>query len=537
MLTFRGLRAGALLLTGLGLIATAPLAHSQPAAPGATIVADLTLTRDGVLRVEETITVPDGGDFTMSLPLRLQLKDDVVRTFEVSDITTTGAGTTKIANGQFTIDADPGESKFSYTIHNMVTDEPGTQELRWLGVVNNDIASISVAMISPSFEIGIVDCKLGPPGGTRPCADVKVEFDGTLYLEQTDLRKGDAIDLTVQLPPGTVATAAGDTNPFAVTKPVLLALGVLLLALAGLAAFAARARRENAAATAGSDAIDPLGRHGDQVQFTSPGGLLPGEAGLVVDEHADPIDIAATVVDLAVRRYIWITPIGADSNDWQISRVNTPDDQLRDYEKAVYTALLPEGTESVQVSELRAPGRVPAAAIRKAIIADAVDRDAIVDRTSPGPATWLGGALILAGAVVTLALALTAGHALVGVAILLAGVAVVLLPRYLPARTALGRELAGQVRALQRGLDAIRAEHIPPADQETVFSRALPFAVVAGRADSWVRTFRDLNPAADSQPGIYWFGGFDHDRDLLRFAGHFPYFITAMEALFGKQGS
>ncbi|MGW0250863.1 DUF2207 family protein [Nocardia goodfellowii] len=536
MLTFRGLRAGVLLLTGLGMIATAPLAHSQPAAPGATIVADLTLTRDGVLRVEETIIVPEGGDFAMSLPLRLQVQDDVVRTFQVTDVTATGTGTTKIANDQFTIDADPGESKYTYTIHNMVTDEPGTQELRWLGVVNNDIASISVAMISPSFEMGIVDCKLGPPGATRPCADVKVEFDGALYLEQTDLRKGDAIDLTVQLPPGTVATAAGARNPFALTQPVLLAFGVLLLALAGLAAYAARARRENARATAGSDVIDPLRRVGDQVQFTSPGGLLPGEAGLVVDEYADPIDIAATVVDLAVRRYLWITPLGADSNDWQIRRVNTPDDQLRDYEKAVYAALLPEGTDSVRVSELRVPGRIPAARIGKAIIADAVHRDAIVDRHRPGPATWLGGGLILAGATAAVVLAFTVGHALVGVAILLAGVATVLLPKYLPARTALGRELAGQVRALQRGLDAIRPEQIPPADQETVFSRALPFAVVAGRADNWVRTFRDLNPSADSQPGIYWFGGFDRDRDLRRFAGHFPYFITAMESLFGKQG-
>ncbi|MEV0250007.1 DUF2207 domain-containing protein [Nocardia sp. NPDC050712] len=535
MLTFRGLRAGALALAGLGMIAAAPPAFGQPAGPGATIVADLTLTRDGVLRVEETITVPPGGDFTMTLPLRLQLKDDVVRTFEITDITATGAGTTKIANDQFTVDADPGESKFGYAIHNMVSDAPGAQEFRWLGVVNNDIASISVSLISPSFEMAIVDCKLGPPGNTRPCADVRVEADGVLFLEQTDLRKGDAIDLTLRMPPDTVATVAEPANPFAVTKPVLLAFGALLLALAGLAAFATRARRENARATAGSEVVEPLRREDGLVQFVSPGGLLPGEAGLVVDEYADPIDIAATVVDLAVRRYLWIAPVGAE--DWQITPVNTPDDQLRDYEKAVYTALLPTGTESVRVSELRAPGRIPAAAIGKAIIADAVARDALVDRSRPGLATWLGGALIAAGVVTTLALAFTAGHALVGVAILLAGVATVLLPKYLPARTALGRELAGQVRALQRGLDTVRPEQIPPADQETVFSRALPFAVVSGRADNWVRTFRDLNPAADSQPGIYWFGGFDNDRDLLRFAGHFPYFITAMESLFGKQGS
>jgi hypothetical protein len=132
----------------------------------------------------------------------------------------------------------------------------------------------------------------------------------------------------------------------------------------------------------------------------------------------------------------------------------------------------------------------------------------------------------------TIGLALTSGHALVGVAIALAGVAALLLPRFLPTRTAHGRTLTGQVRALQRGLDALRRDSIPPADQELVFSRALPFTVITGRADNWIRTFRDLDPSADRQPGLYWFGGFDRDRNLHRFAGHFPYFITAVEGLF-----
>ncbi|SLI89441.1 Uncharacterised protein [Mycobacteroides abscessus subsp. abscessus] len=67
-----------------------------------------------------------------------------------------------------------------------------------------------------------------------------------------------------------------------------------------------------------------------------------------------------------------------------------------------------------------------------------------------------------------------------------------------------------------------------------MFSRALPYTVVGGRADNWVRAFRQLNPAADAQPGLYWFGGYERDRDLHRFAAHFPYFITALEGLFSE---
>lgn len=254
----------------------------------------------------------------------------------------------------------------------------------------------------------------------------------------------------------------------------------------------------------------------------------------MLDEHADPADIAATVVDLAVRRYLWITPIG--DSDWRINRVNAPDDQLRDYETTVYQTLLPEGTNSVTITELRAPGRVQAEPVRTAMLADAIARGTFIARSGLGPTTWLGGGLIVAGIATTIALAATSGHALVGVAILLAGITTLLLPRYLPARTTPGRALAGQVRALQRGLDATVREQIPPADQELVFSRALPFTVISGRADNWIRAFRDLNPAADSQPGLYWFGSFERDHNLQRFAGHFPFFITALEGLFSTSG-
>lgn len=539
MLTFRGAAVGALLLASAGMLAAAPVAHTEPEPSGVTITADLKLNREGVLEVVEQVAVPPDGSFRMSLPLRLKVSDDAERVFQVTDVDTEGAGTATVANDQFTIEAKPGESTFKYSVRNTVSDAPGTQVFRWLGVLNADIAAISATLISPSFEMGIVDCKLGPPGNTRPCADVKIEADGVLFLEQTDLHKGDAIDLTLQLPPGTVPSNAdvrdsGAGGPFAITAPVLVAFGVLLLALAGLVAFVLRARRQDAAAGSGSETIDPLLRESDRVQFTSPDGVLPGEAGLLLDGHVDPIDIAATVVDLAVRRYIRLAPLS--DQDWRITRVNAPDDQLRDYEKAVYQALLPVGTDAVTLAELRKPGRVAAGPVRTALLADAVARGNLLDRRRPGLAVWLGGALVVAGIAATVALALTSGHALVGVAIALGGVATLLLPKYLPVRTARGLELTRQIRALQRGLEATRREQIPPIDQETVFSRALPFTVIGGRVDNWIRVFRDLDPSADAQPGLYWFAGFERERNLQRFASHFPFFITALEGLFAHAG-
>ncbi|MFI9505674.1 DUF2207 family protein [Nocardia sp. NPDC052566] len=537
MLTFRGGAAAALVLATAGLVGAGPVADAQPAPSGVTITADLKLDRNGVLEVAEKITVPPDGNFRMSVPLRVTMGDNIERVFKVTDVDTKGAGTANVAADQFTIEAMPGESSFTYSVHNTVSDAPGSQLFHYLGVLNADIASINATVISPSYQVAIVDCKLGPVGNARPCANVHTEVDGVLYLDQTDLHRGDAIDLTLQLPPGTVPANAdirdtSDSGPFSITAPVLVAFGVLLLALAGLVAFALYARRQNASATAGSETIDPLQRDADRVQFASPDGILPGEAGLLLDDHVDPVDIAATVIDLAVRRYLWVSPIS--DSDWRISRVNEIDDQLRDYEKAVYRALLPDGTDSVTLTELRAPDRIPAEPVRAALLADAVTRGTMINRRKPGLLIWLGCTLIAAGVGVTAGLAFTSGHALVGVAIALAGVATALLTRYLPARTALGRELTGEIRALQRGLEAVQREQIPPMDQELVFSRALPFTLLGGRADNWIRVFREMNPSSDNQPGLYWFGGFDRDPNLHRFAAHFPYFITALESLFAK---
>lgn len=539
MLTFRGGTAAALLLATTGLLAVAPVAHAEPSPTAVSITADLTLDRAGVLKVDETVSVPPDGSFTMSLPLRVKIGEDVERVFKVTDVQTEGTGTATTAGEQFVVKSTPGESRFRYSVHNTVADAPGTQTFHWIGAIGADIAKLDVSVISPSFQMGIVDCKLGSAGNARSCADVRVEPDGTLYLTQTDVRKGEVIDLTLQLPPGTVPANADirdgkSGNAFAFTAPVLVAFGVLLAALAAMVAWVLLARKRAAAAVAGTEEFDPLVTGADGLRaFASPDGVLPGEAGLVLDEHVDPVDITATVVDLAVRRYLWIAPVNArGEDDWRLSRVNPPDDQLRDYEKAVYEALLPEGTDSVAVRELRAPGRLALEPLRSAMRADAVAGGLLADARQRTLPLWVGGALIVLGVLATVVLALVSGQALVGVAVALGGVAAALLPKYLPVRTAQGDELTGRIRAMQRGLDNVRREQIPPQDQETVFSRALPYTVISGRADNWIRAFRDLDPSADSQPGLYWFGGYDNDRNLYRFASQFPFFITALESAF-----
>lgn len=527
MQIFRGAALVAMLLAIAG--AVAPVARAQ--ADGVKITADVNLGDDGLLRVTETVEVPAGGEFRQVLPLRVQVDPNVQRSFQVSEVQATGDGDATVGDDRFTIDARPGTATFKYTVHNTVSDATGAQVFHWTGVLNTDVQSISATVSSPSFRMGVTKCTIGPPANPQDCTDIQVEPDGFAHLEKTDLHKGDVLDVTLQVPPGTVKANADieDDNAqgaFSVTAPVLAAFGLLLLALAAAGGYLVWSRRS---VPPGSEIIDPMLRDGDRVAFTSPDGVLPGIAGLLLDGSAEAAAMAATVVDLAVRSYIWIAAV--NDSDWRITRMNPPDQHLTAHERAVYAAVLPDGVESVLLSERS--GRVPLSAVRAALIGDAVAAGFYVDRSRRGLEFRFGAVLVVAGIAATLWLALgPARHALVGIAIVLAGVAAMLLPRYLPSRTAAGRDLTARLEAMGRGLETLTPQRIPQADQEQAFSRALPFEVAAHRTDQWVRTFRDLDPTADGSPGLYWFRGFESDRTLHRFAAQFPYFTTKLEGLF-----
>lgn len=259
-----------------------------------------------------------------------------------------------------------------------------------------------------------------------------------------------------------------------------------------------------------------LQRDGGHVTFVSPDGVLPGQVGTVVDETVDVVDISATVVDLAVRNYLWIAevPSGSGTVDWQLSRRNPADENLHDFERVIFETLLPDGTDSVLLSEIRSRGSLDLRKVSDAMYADVVRKGWFARRPDSGRSllTWIGVALAVAG----IALVLGAG--------------------WLPSRTPRGRLLVSNVRGLLDYLHNVKVEDILAADRELVFSRSLPFAVVLGDSERWLRTFASLDPSADGSAGLYWFGGLDQERDLRRFATHFPAFLTASDGLLAESG-
>lgn len=284
------------------------------------------------------------------------------------------------------------------------------------------------------------------------------------------------------------------------------------------------------------------------VRFASPDGVLPGQVGTVIDEHVDVVDVTATIIDLAVRNYLWIeeVPGQQQGRDWRIVLLNSPDESLRSYERAVHEMLFgAEGAErdQVMVSRLRGGSAPDLTGVRDRMYSDVVAQRWFSRRpdSERNLFWWIGLGGVACGLALTVALALTTSFALLGVGVLVGGVALTFGARIMPARTKRGSSLVAQVRGLRDYLRSASADSIPSADREMVFSRSLPYAVVLGETERWLGEFAELDPAADGTPGLYWYGELVERTghvvpDMRRFREHFPMLVSVLDDALARPG-
>jgi len=81
---------------------------------------------------------------------------------------------------------------------------------------------------------------------------------------------------------------------------------------------------------------DPRIERSIMVEYEPPENLKPAEVGTLVDEYADDRDIVATIIDLAIRGYLKIKPLGDKDVEIEVLREG---DELEGYERKVFKAI------------------------------------------------------------------------------------------------------------------------------------------------------------------------------------------------------
>ncbi len=399
---------------------------------------------------------------------------------------------------------------------------PLPQDELYLNVITDwgiPLEQVSVRVIAPGEVLDVACWRVG----TDPCDSATASGQVAEFVDPA-IARYTPLTIAVAYPAGT----------FGVVEPILqerwaaerafaanpgTGVGAGLVGLVGGALVIRRARQkgrdeEFVGLTPGLTPVGDPGVVGARtkrpvtVQFQPPAGFRAGQTGTLVDEVADPHDVTATIIDLAVRQYLRIVRLedGTRDGDWRLDRSDKPDHDLEPFEALLLAEIFKNRT-SVQLSDLRTTFASSMELVQTALYDDVTRRGWFRGNPRSARAKWAGqGVLLLLGGIgLTVLLAVRTHWGLVGLPVVGLGILMLALTKAAPARTAAGTAVLHQAEGFRHYLATAEANQLRFEEREDLFSRYLPFAVAFGLTERWAHLFAQLaaQGRALAQPGWY----------------------------------
>ncbi len=538
-------RLGAILACcalALGLLCgpLATTAHAEGTASN--FVVDGNLNADGSLAVKQTVTF--SGAVPSELSQKFETREDLVgdrqyvQAFDGITATAGGAAVTPTIteDGRFTTVtvATNGATEIvmDYTVTGAVVNvNDGTAlRVRLLQGLSAQVTQFEATVQIPT-QFSYLKCTAGSPNSTVPCT---FAAGGTEAAQIPTFRdgprgEGEVVAIDIGFPAGTVAANERIEYPWTIgrafsARPLPLALALGLLVLGGIVVFLLHRR-----AGVDAHATDEISRVGEfvptgpgQTEFRVVGDIRPGHVGTVADERVDPIDVTASLVDLAVRGHLTVVELPRESEfagtDWDLARASAGPDGLRPFEQQLLDGIAAPGS-SVRVSELASRLHESIGGVQNALYDEVVSNGWYERRPDATRSRWtqlaLGGLIFAVALTAVLAAFTTFG--LVGLALVVLALGLIFVGQEMPSRTAKGAALLGGLAALRSDLLSHPTDQMPPGAELRELSEVLPYAIVLGGSDRWLNAIvaADTDEDPDSED-LTWYRGPDtwHLRDL-----------------------
>jgi uncharacterized membrane protein YgcG len=500
---------------------------------------DIDVASDSTLTVVEDVKVDFGlqqkhGIFR-TIPLRYHFSDTEDRYYNLSVLSVTN-GLEPVTYDAY-VDSDnqvikigdpgtlvtgPQRYVITYSVFGAVNSFSDHDEVFWnvdgaLWPVGKQSVTSTVHLPAGSFLKA--DCFQGIPGSTEKCEFTQTG-DTVQFTATRALASGEEMSVVAAMTPGAITVPAPlleprarqfpqdafDINPLTVGLALLVLIGGVGLVVWNWLAhgrdreyltqfYLTKDPRERPA---------PLGGHEPVVvEFEPPEGMRPAELGLILDETADPKDVTATIVDLAVRGYMTISEI-PDWSDWKFTWKGGDAAALMPYEKTLLDAMFAGRTE-VKVSELHGSFAPTLAKAEREIYSDSVTRRLFSSNPQQARASWgcLGVAIVVAGCALAVSLGLSFGWGLVGAAVAITGVVMTVSFPFMPQRTAAGRELMQRTLGFRLYMTTAEKYRQQFAAKAGIFTRLLPYAIVFGCVSLWAKAFEGIDTTATNT----WYTG------------------------------
>lgn len=550
-------------------------ATTDPDVPGREITRwdqTYTLHADGSADVRLEIDFDFGNDPGhgpyLLLPTRQGFNDDYDRVYEVSDIgatSPTGApAAVHVTEDRYFTEVKVGDANvgnvsgvqtyvITYTVGGVMNattaEETGGagagDEFYWNAVGDQWVIPIANATVTVESPVEVIDaqCFAGRKGVADPCGEVSVSGTTATFTEDY-LAPGQAFTVDVLYP-----SAAFHTEPQLIEHSDVkraftlnVGTGVAAAAILGVGLFVLTRRlrltavdKQYAGQVPGLIPLD--GASGETVprdykapvavQFEPPPGMRPGQIGTLVDEKADPRDVTATLVDLAVRGYLRIDDLGekksgvfSTERDYKLVQLRESDGALFPYEAMLLDDLF-KGRTEVAMSDLKTTFASSMAAVQKQLYTNVTHLGWFRSNPQMARASWAGAgiALLLAGVMGTIWLAQGTRLALLPLPLIVLGAITLVTTRNAPARTAKGTAVLQQARGFELYISKAEARQLRFEEGEDLFSKYLPYAIAFGVADKWAQKFEELARQGRDLAEPTWYGGYAYGTFWLYSAG------------------
>ncbi|MFG1909423.1 DUF2207 domain-containing protein [Kribbella sp. NPDC048928] len=558
----------------LALAGYAVPAHASVSELGDRVVSlaiDYVVSDDGVLQVTETIDYefvsrePHG--IFRDLVIREPYVDDRSKDqkYDVSNIHVSSptasaefeTGTAKtnhrrdqvlrirIGSEDKTVPGGRATYKLTYDVRGALRHFPDHSELYWDATGSSWEAPIDHLVVTVAAPQGVtrVACNEGPPGSTDPCEAKTIRAGKAVFTQESDIVRGEGLTIVAGLQAGAVRNDTpivvdppGILERYGVSWPAAIVSVLLTIGAFVTGKVVGRRRRDlrydrvppGTVLPEGAPTVPDRLQDKDLPVVFAPPDITAAEGGLLIDNKADTTEVAATLVDLAVRGAVRIDSEG------KVRTAVLVDSALASapHEKALLKALFPKqeaGSEMRLVQPAVGDTR-PARAANNLV--DSVREQAekqkwyvrmprrvrVVESSGYG---WvpLGCGVFLAAVVGVFSVIVYCvkfgapswlGPTLAVVVPLLAmGNALldVILERRRGRRTALGRALTDQVIGFRQYLSTAEADQLRFEDGEDIFSKYLPWAVVFGLADRWQQVCKQLVDSGRLTAAPAWYAG------------------------------
>jgi uncharacterized protein (TIGR04222 family) len=520
---------------------------------------DVTIEPSGDILVAETIAydfgvVPHHGIFRV-IPVRTDQsgKDGYDRVYPLTVVSVSASPGTP---AQYSVETDGDDKRIkigdpdqtitgahtyviTYRVRGALNAFSDHDELVWNAVGTEWPVAVhnASATVHAPAAIPLVGCASGQFGSNFPC-DTASSNGSTATFAKAVLEPYEGMTFTVAIPKGAVPEPRpileerfNLASAFRVTPATGGLAGAMLAVLVGIVVFLiwkfGRDRRyagsavDAAYGTAGGPEVGaPLREAETPVEFVPPDDLRPGQLGTLIDFVANPLDVTATIIDLAVRGYLKIEEVDKAwyqrKHDWKLIKLDKQD-SLHRYERTLYDGLFKSGDE-VLLSDLHNTFAERMKSVQKQLMDDAMAKGWFSRRpgTVKGWFVALGVLVLALGIGLTILLATTTHAGLVGIPLAVGGLVMIFGARWMPRRTAKGYAALRHAEGFKRFIDESEKRRAEFAEKKNLFSEYLPYAVVFGATKKWAHAFADLGDEAPDTSS--WYVA-QHPLDYALFAG------------------